>query len=169
MLCIFEFRMISAFQNCSKFLNWMKNGKWTTLKKSSLNVTTFEFVCKCTNMQSLDSAIFSPKCMWEFLMFLFLAKQVWKKCNIRKLEEITQKYIPLLVHLNALALAVQMIFGLFPILKFPIIGAFIHFSSSLCIMLNGRVGKHAKDKPRCIVAVIVVCIHYSAVFSVLHL
>ena len=109
-------------------------------------------------MQSLDSAIFSPKCMWEFLMFLVLAKQVWKKCNIRKLEEITQKYIPLLVHLNALALAVQMIFGLFPILKFPIIGAFIHFSSSLCIMLNGRVGKHAKDKPRCIVAVIAVFI-----------
>ena len=25
-------RMISAFQNCSKFVNWTKNGNWTTLR-----------------------------------------------------------------------------------------------------------------------------------------
>ena len=31
MLYIFEFRMISAFQNCSKFENQSNFGKWTTL------------------------------------------------------------------------------------------------------------------------------------------
>ena len=102
-------------------------------------------------MQSLDSAIFSPKCMWEFLMFLFLAKQVWKKCNIRKLEEITQKYIPLLVtHLNTLALAVKQIFGLFPILKFPIIATFIHFLAHYYAKLqSGKTCKRQTQMYRC--------------------
>ena len=98
----FWFSSISAFQNCSKFLNWMKNGKWKTLIGTYINkfpevpcsapalfralrrqcvyiyIVSLEMLSKCKTHNSTTYLYLRiPMHHWELAGRMYLSKYPW--------------------------------------------------------------------------------------------
>ena len=93
MHCIFEFRMISAFQNCSKFENQTNFGKWTTLMyvKGTWTVTFFRIVLRVQfySRKSFSSPFiiqtFEFKLLWPLREFISSQFELWAQLDTRQM------------------------------------------------------------------------------------